>query len=36
MDLSLKRRSLIGGGILGVGALLGKFSPTAPLLNLSM
>ncbi len=27
MDLSLKRRSLIGGGVLGVGALLGKLLP---------
>lgn len=29
MDLSLKRRSLIGGGILGMGALLGKFFPNS-------
>ncbi|MEI2579068.1 hypothetical protein [Scytonema sp. PRP1] len=29
MDLSLKRRSLIGGGILGVGALLGRVFPNS-------
>lgn len=29
MDLNLKRRSLIGGGILGVGALLGKVFPNS-------
>ena len=29
MDLSLKRRSLIGGGVLGVGALLGKLLPNS-------